>query len=149
MLPSFIFLTGFYTYILYRFLKRYAKCHQLHYHTCLLWGCCDIWLKLKSDPTTENEVYLFYLSNCPALEHCHQPHQKNLASPSCALWRRSRLESGKETYLNTNVNTRKCIKNTKQTSKVVEQWPLRPFKHHTTKIYICGLSPECLLLQEQ
>lgn len=35
----------------------------------------------------------FYLSSCRALVHCHQPHQKNPVSPSCALWQRSKPES--------------------------------------------------------
>lgn len=57
-------------------------------------------LKFKRELTTKIQLYQIYLSSYQALEHCHQLHQKNLASPSCALWRRSQLESERERSVN-------------------------------------------------
>lgn len=50
----------------------------------------------------------FYLSSCRALVHCHQPHQKNPVSPSCALWQRSQPESERGRNLNLDVKATNC-----------------------------------------
>lgn len=50
----------------------------------------------------------FYPSSCRALVHCHQPHRKNPASPSCALWQRSQPESERGRKANQDAKATNC-----------------------------------------
>lgn len=87
-----------------------------------------------------------YLSSSQALEHCHQHHQKNPVSPSCALWQRSQPESERGRNLNQDVKATNCS-NTVDVRGIQFPTPCVTASNQTTDL--CAHSLGCQLPLEQ